>query len=364
MAQKHAAAIAHIRQLCCLGLGGEVVMPSILKALHDIVGADSNAFFWVGKDCEITNICAEKLLPPDIIKLYFRDFFDYRIGGFRHVFADALSSKEGVTRANIDPRFYNTDYYNLVWREHLNAHHAMYAVVCEHGKPLGLLSMYRAPKDPPFGVDEERRLAAVTHYIAHALSAQSPNTWSRQATEYRDTERKGLVVVNTQGESQWLSAEGRRLMFLATYPRISRQTLSSSAANDLPQEIIKLCDSLHNVFRGHDGPPPATTLENCWGRFVFRAHWLDSNANDAGGLIGVDIEHQEPLALKVLETIRPLQLPPRQQEVLLFLVDGRTNAEIADLMHIGPNGAKFHVGEVLRKLGVHSRDELLLRSWG
>jgi DNA-binding CsgD family transcriptional regulator len=352
--------VAHIRQICCLGLGGEVIMPSVLKALHDLVGSDSNAFFWVNESGEITNMAAEKLLPPDVIKLYFREYFDYKIGGFRSILTHASASKSGVTRANIDPSFYQTEYYNQIWREHLNAHHAMYAVVCEHGKPLGLLSLYRAAKDPPFSGDEERHLSSVVRYIAHGLTAKpsaagaGPNT-----REYRETEHEGLVVVNSDGTIQFESRAGRRLVFLASYPQISRRTMGASGASDIPHEIVRLCENLRNVFRGRDSPPPVASIENCWGRFIFRAHWLES-AQHEGELIAVTVQHQAPLALKVLDSIRPLQLPPRQEQAILFLVDGRSNAEMAELMNIKLDGVRYHVKEVFARLGVHSREELVL----
>ena len=48
---------------------------------------------------------------------------------------------------------------------------------------------------------------------------------------------------------------------------------------------------------------------------------------------------------------------PRQREVLDLLVRGRTNAQIADALGISLDGAKWHVSEVITKLGVDSREE-------
>jgi hypothetical protein len=35
------------RQICCLGLPGELLMASLLPALRELVPSDSAAFFWV-----------------------------------------------------------------------------------------------------------------------------------------------------------------------------------------------------------------------------------------------------------------------------------------------------------------------------
>ena len=53
------SAIAQFRQLCCLGLGGPAVMPSLLAALHEIVPSESNAFFWADERGALAGISPE-----------------------------------------------------------------------------------------------------------------------------------------------------------------------------------------------------------------------------------------------------------------------------------------------------------------
>lgn len=48
---------------------------------------------------------------------------------------------------------------------------------------------------------------------------------------------------------------------------------------------------------------------------------------------------------------------PRQREVLDLLVKGCTNREIAERLGISLDGAKWHVSEIITRLGVESRDE-------
>jgi DNA-binding CsgD family transcriptional regulator len=50
-------------------------------------------------------------------------------------------------------------------------------------------------------------------------------------------------------------------------------------------------------------------------------------------------------------------LTPRQQEVLGLVAAGRTNPEIAEALGITLAGAKWHVSEVISRLGVTSREE-------
>lgn len=51
------------------------------------------------------------------------------------------------------------------------------------------------------------------------------------------------------------------------------------------------------------------------------------------------------------------ELSERQREVLALIAAGRTNAEIADALEMTLAGAKWHVSEILTKLGLDSREE-------
>lgn len=53
----------------------------------------------------------------------------------------------------------------------------------------------------------------------------------------------------------------------------------------------------------------------------------------------------------------PDLLTPREWEVLALLRDGLSNEEIAERLGISLSGAKYHVSEILGKLGVSSREE-------
>jgi DNA-binding CsgD family transcriptional regulator/tetratricopeptide (TPR) repeat protein len=78
--------------------------------------------------------------------------------------------------------------------------------------------------------------------------------------------------------------------------------------------------------------------------------------------------HMRELGLRVppgpRETTRanPAGLTARQLEVLELLVDGLTNAEIAERLVVSPRTAEHHVAAVLRKLGATTRREAARRA--
>jgi DNA-binding CsgD family transcriptional regulator len=51
----------------------------------------------------------------------------------------------------------------------------------------------------------------------------------------------------------------------------------------------------------------------------------------------------------------PFDLSPREQEVLVLLVQGKTDREIADLLSISHSTARAHVAHVLQKLDARNR---------
>lgn len=55
----------------------------------------------------------------------------------------------------------------------------------------------------------------------------------------------------------------------------------------------------------------------------------------------------------------PDGLTPREQEVLALLADGDTNAEIAEKLTISPKTVARHRENIMRKLNMHSRTELV-----
>jgi DNA-binding NarL/FixJ family response regulator len=53
-------------------------------------------------------------------------------------------------------------------------------------------------------------------------------------------------------------------------------------------------------------------------------------------------------------------LKPRQHEVLVLLMQGKSNSQIAEALGLSPNTVKVHLATIFRVLGVHSRTEALL----
>lgn len=62
----------------------------------------------------------------------------------------------------------------------------------------------------------------------------------------------------------------------------------------------------------------------------------------------------------------PPVLSPRQQDVLLLLIDGLTNRQICEKLSLGSETIKFHVSNILRIFGARTRTQAALEAkrWG
>lgn len=69
-------------------------------------------------------------------------------------------------------------------------------------------------------------------------------------------------------------------------------------------------------------------------------------------------EAAQVLIQKVNEPAQPgLEMTEREREILALMVEGLSNNKIAERLTINPSTVKFHVSNVLSKLGVTSRTE-------
>ena len=57
------------------------------------------------------------------------------------------------------------------------------------------------------------------------------------------------------------------------------------------------------------------------------------------------------------QTVSKRDLSKRQREVLALIAAGKTNGQIAEALGISLDGAKWHVSEILGKVGVSTREE-------
>ena len=65
-----------------------------------------------------------------------------------------------------------------------------------------------------------------------------------------------------------------------------------------------------------------------------------------------------------IERLHPLTLTSREREVRVLILAGCTNKDLSNTLRISLPTAKFHCGNVLRKLGVETKLQLVAQALG
>jgi DNA-binding CsgD family transcriptional regulator len=349
---KQAAAVADIRELCQLGIPGPELMPCVLERLHRLVPSYTSLFDWVDDEGRILHYYTEPPLVPEVARLYFDAFYNDREREVVPAYSEQIRRGHGVVnRGAPDRAFCRSDFYNLIWRPR-GVHQCLEAVVRHRGRPVGALTLYRAANEPAFDQRDERALASVLPYFAQAVAA-SPDYRGR----YVRSGEAGLLVVDRAGRLSYLSAEGRRLLYMARRaPSDAARGLADAESAALPGALLAWCRDLAHIPAG--ASMPVFAQQSAWGKFVFRGYWLEPSDAEQR-LIAIEIERHLPQSLNIAQTLRSLPLSARQRQLCALLADGLAYAAVAARMNITTHTAISYARLVYEKLGLSGREELV-----
>jgi DNA-binding CsgD family transcriptional regulator len=354
---KHSVQLAHIRQLCCLGIPGQTLMPALLRALREFVNADSAGFFWVDASGNMTNLYADRMLPPGLMKLYFERHYDGPEFPFRQSFLHRASAAEPVSSGSPSAALLRTTYYNEILR-HLDAHHTMYAVIRDQGDALGQLSLYRARNAPAFTATERTAIRDISRYVAHAVNR--PAELSAQG-QFVDCDDEGMVIVDARCTIVRATASSLNLLSMATRREFSPRMPPLVAGDDTPEIVRRLIDRVRQIGVGGVAAAPREHVDGPWGRFLLSAYTLDETGGTEPVQLGIHIRRKQPMLVKLAEAMGALELSPQQREVALLLAQGKSNQEIGAALNVSNNTASYHIKQLFLRLDAHDRAEAVSR---
>jgi DNA-binding CsgD family transcriptional regulator len=351
---------ARFRQLCCLGVGGEAVMPALVRELLEIFGCFGGTFFFASEKLKLANIY-NNFSTPYFEKLYFDEFHGRPDREPTGTFPFAIRTEFGVRDLDELTAFGGLDVNRFRRSLHWNELHRpqglywplrLYVHAPGRGRGLGSLTLHRDRRDPPWSPEEKRRLLALEPFFAQALAEPV-----KADTPLTTGEATGLIVANADGIPVHFTAAGRRLLFLATFPRIAHAT-DFGCLNRLPAPVVQICRSLSGVLAGDAlATAPTYSHRNVWGGFTFRAHPFEPESGS--GLIGITITHDEPAPVRLVRRIGEMPLSNRQAEVCLMMANGADYETIAGELGISKHTAIAHGRSIFRTLDVHSKTELM-----
>lgn len=360
---------AHIRQLCCLGLSSEALMPTLLRELHALIPSHGNAFYWADEHEQLVNGYNENPEVSELAPLYLEEFYGRREREVTHSFDETARLEHGVIRESqaitVSAReFYRSDFYNLLLRP-VGYGRMLRLVLRESGRARGMLQVQRPVESPDFTAEHERRLARLEPFLTHALTTHP----GAHAPTLVDSGESGMIIADRGGQVLEYSVQARRLLYLATHPEYQPYLRGDLPPTGLSHAVSGLCRRLTAVFADDPVATSAPVYEhrNPWGRFVFRAYWLDSAAEERRHL-AITVVRKEPLRLRLSRGAWQLPLSHRQAEVAVLLASGLSHEQAATRLGITRNTVISHSRWIYSKLDVHDRNTLrdaLLRagSW-
>ena len=356
-------AIGTIQRLCCLGLGGQGLMPALMAALNEIVPASNGQFYWANLNMEVAN-CYIDGPCLDLLPLYLSEFCGTRKEHeVRMTFAEMMRAPFPSAAGYMLPRCFKVDWNTLVRSDYYDAlgrpfgmNDGVFFKITEARRPVGAFQWFRSTGEPPYAQRDFALLEALHGFIAHGLAAGPAEDG------YEDTEDRALGILDGDGRILHLSREAQRLLLMALVPRWGPDTATRMRLGE-PAELVQLCRTLSAASAGRlPAAPPVLRRANAWGEFVLRAYWLDGpRGEEPRHFVGVTIERREPRSLGLLRRVEALPLSRREKEVCLLLARGHDAADAASAMGVAEHTVVSHRRSLYAKLGVENRWALLER---
>jgi DNA-binding CsgD family transcriptional regulator len=337
-----------VRQLCGLALPAAIALPSLLGALRSLVFANHAAFIYCDSHGNMTNMYAERMLPPEAMARYYERHYRADSHAFSKAYLARVAASDPVSFRSVTTAEKKTDYFKEVLSV-LEVEHVLYAIVCAptgRREAIGQLSLYRGPSDEPFDKNDEQALRDVLHYLSRALS---DSNFASVKVPSEQTAEEAMAVLSDSGEVIYSDAAWSRLVRLARGDRIA-----PPSARDEPKALREFLSGVMQATRS--SPNVVHRIDSPWGQFAFRQHTLDNGRGEHAQALIVSRLASDPVRLT--EGASRLDLSPQQREVALMIALGATNAEIAEKLEVSINTAGYHVKQVFAKLDVHDRGDV------
>ncbi|MGD9603127.1 MAG: helix-turn-helix transcriptional regulator [Gammaproteobacteria bacterium] len=345
----------HFQRVACLGLPPPAAIAALVEVMHEIVPSAFYRMCFCDSAYRVTNGYTDN---PECFELFtpFLAEYDGKV--------DYWPSLESCLRRGpgvgyylpyLNARFYRSSLYNDIERR-MGTYHQLDAVIGDEQRVYGSIIAARE-RGTPFSAEDQRRLAAMIPYLAHAISGTdsgaeaAPGTLRRQGVLILDTDARTVMADSTAHYLAWMMDNA-----VAFSGWMKPKMLQK------PATIARLVERLVAIDNGRVSAPPTLSITNAWGRFDARADWLSSTeAYSERRHIRVVIDHREPASVSLHRRLRPFELTPRQYQLCLLLLEGAPRSTIGARLGVKAWTVHEYVRGLYRKVGVHSRHELRTR---
>ncbi|MBI3802608.1 MAG: helix-turn-helix transcriptional regulator [Nitrospirae bacterium] len=176
----------------------------------------------------------------------------------------------------------------------------------------------------------------------------------------------GIILLNGEGEILYLNREAR-----ATIDTRAGKNPTASASNN--DSFDRVVFELYNLFKRKGAASfrrpersdqlKARVYHHDGAVYLFRLTLLQPQGNVPGAtqlLILIDRIQQTPSSRS---DDAPIQLTPREKNVVQLLSKGMTNKEVANCMRIAEYTVKGHIKQIMKKFHVTTRSGIVAKSF-
>ena len=176
---------------------------------------------------------------------------------------------------------------------------------------------------------------------AHLQQARS----QRQARNALDAFGHATLVVRER--------DGRRIWQTALARRMLAEHFGAADETRTPPEVIAWV-ARESLRRRAGAEPAGLTVARGARRITFALHAMPDEEDDGGGEWLVVMRETDDAAIVEAMTLA-LDLTAREAEVLYWVVQGKTNRDIGEILGTSPRTVTKHLEHVFEKLGVETR---------
>ena len=355
-------ALGRIQRLCCLGLGGESIVPDLLREVRGLIPARTGMFRWANSNLELSHIYTENMVH--ISEIYLKEFHNRRELEVCRNFTQVLKLEEPSPVLNfwehslkVDRSVQlRSDHYNIIMRP-MEIDEILILRVRENGRTFGALYLMRAPGEPLFSRRDRALLEMIAGFVAHAMTGAV-----LEEEGFADGDDRGLLFLDDEGKLLYATEGAERLLAMMLVWHQAPAADWNRMRHPTP-EIEALCRSLVATAKGEVGqPPPVLRRRTVWGEFVMRAYWVGpTDGSEATDRIGVTIERRVPLALALQRRVEAMDLTGREKQLCVLLGRNPSRDDLAETMGLARHTVITHQRNLYAKLGVHSRAELVAK---
>lgn len=345
--------IAHIRQLCCLGMSFKAIMPDLMKTMTRVMDCQSGVFMWFDCNGDIDHIYVDIFLP-EVVSLFVSEYERLKTPFGPDLPMMAVKGKPLGNYRVMPKEFYRTDMYNLICRPY-DQHFMLDGIIKDSGVALGALMLYREKSHKQFTAGEQARLAQLLPYIQHAILNDETSdilldSWGGVP--------QGTILADLSGRICHIEPRAREAIFWTEQKNVpSSGSLLQDMEGKLKSIVAQLCWRLRKINRFENAEAPSIHLAHHSGRLTISATRLPAYESATQDLVCLSLTLRRNKLLTIMSHLEALPLSPKQKELSLLLGMGLEPRDIAKKLNISLNTYKEYVQAIYAKLHIHRKED-------